>query len=167
MEDITTTTKIGRNWYKTPIDNKTSRKPISREIPNRTQEIAPLKCHKCVSTSNLDNNCTKKNNNKIELEKTEDTKENNEGTVQEIDSEPSEEKELSHELSLENKNVSFEVTEVHTHFLKYSYECIYLIHVRYSKMQKPKPSRGKNYTAGSSLITNIVINNKEAKIQLY
>ncbi|MBW0495488.1 hypothetical protein O181_035203 [Austropuccinia psidii MF-1] len=94
MEDITTTTKIDRNWYKTPIDNKTSRKPISREIPNRTQEIAPLKCHKCVSTSNLDNNCTQKNNNKIELEKTEDTKENNEGTVQEIDSEPSEEEEL-------------------------------------------------------------------------
>ncbi|MBW0465553.1 hypothetical protein O181_005268 [Austropuccinia psidii MF-1] len=33
-------------------------------------------------------------------------------------------------------------------------------------MQKTKPSRGKAYTAGSSPITNIVINNKEAKIHL-
>ncbi|MBW0508824.1 hypothetical protein O181_048539 [Austropuccinia psidii MF-1] len=33
-------------------------------------------------------------------------------------------------------------------------------------MQKPKPARGKGYTAGSSCITNIVINNKEAKIHL-
>ncbi|MBW0532481.1 hypothetical protein O181_072196 [Austropuccinia psidii MF-1] len=33
-------------------------------------------------------------------------------------------------------------------------------------MQKAKPSRGKGYTAGSSSITNIVINNTEAKIHL-
>ncbi|MBW0557426.1 hypothetical protein O181_097141 [Austropuccinia psidii MF-1] len=30
MEDITTRTKIGRNWYKFPIDNKNSGKPISK-----------------------------------------------------------------------------------------------------------------------------------------
>ncbi|MBW0515006.1 hypothetical protein O181_054721 [Austropuccinia psidii MF-1] len=30
VEDITTRTKIGRNWYKPPIDNRTSLKPISR-----------------------------------------------------------------------------------------------------------------------------------------
>ncbi|MBW0502920.1 hypothetical protein O181_042635 [Austropuccinia psidii MF-1] len=41
-----------------------------------------------------------------------------------------------------------------------------LIHVQDAKMQKPKPPRGKGYTAGSSLITNIVIKNKEAKIHL-
>ncbi|MBW0460626.1 hypothetical protein O181_000341 [Austropuccinia psidii MF-1] len=35
-----------------------------------------------------------------------------------------------------------------------------------AKIQKTKPSRGKGYTAGSSCITNIVINNKEAKIHL-
>ncbi|MBW0591133.1 hypothetical protein O181_130848 [Austropuccinia psidii MF-1] len=33
-------------------------------------------------------------------------------------------------------------------------------------MQKFKPARGKGYTAGSSCITNIVINNTEAKIHL-
>ncbi|MBW0571251.1 hypothetical protein O181_110966 [Austropuccinia psidii MF-1] len=41
-----------------------------------------------------------------------------------------------------------------------------LIHVQDAKMQKTKPARGEGYTAGSSCITNIVINNKEAKIHL-
>ncbi|MBW0520431.1 hypothetical protein O181_060146 [Austropuccinia psidii MF-1] len=41
-----------------------------------------------------------------------------------------------------------------------------LIHVKDAKMQKTKPSRGKDYTAGSSCITNIVINNREAKLHL-
>ncbi|MBW0512275.1 hypothetical protein O181_051990 [Austropuccinia psidii MF-1] len=38
-----------------------------------------------------------------------------------------------------------------------------LIHVQDAKIQKTKPARGKGYTAGSSCITNIVINNREAK----
>ncbi|MBW0534346.1 hypothetical protein O181_074061 [Austropuccinia psidii MF-1] len=41
-----------------------------------------------------------------------------------------------------------------------------LIHVQGAKMQKPKPARGKGYEAGSFFITNIVINNGEAKIHL-
>ncbi|MBW0508973.1 hypothetical protein O181_048688 [Austropuccinia psidii MF-1] len=51
MEDITTRTKIGRNWYKTPIDHKTSGKPISR--PNIPQDRAPFKCQICGSESHL------------------------------------------------------------------------------------------------------------------
>ncbi|MBW0570324.1 hypothetical protein O181_110039 [Austropuccinia psidii MF-1] len=41
-----------------------------------------------------------------------------------------------------------------------------LIHLQDAKMKKTKPARGKGYTAGSSCITNIVINNTEAKIHL-
>ncbi|MBW0519720.1 hypothetical protein O181_059435 [Austropuccinia psidii MF-1] len=41
-----------------------------------------------------------------------------------------------------------------------------LIHVQDAKMQKTKPARGKGYTAGASCITNIVINNREAKLHL-
>ncbi|MBW0499460.1 hypothetical protein O181_039175 [Austropuccinia psidii MF-1] len=41
-----------------------------------------------------------------------------------------------------------------------------LIHVQGAKMQKTKPARGKGYTAGASYITNIVINNIEAKLNL-
>ncbi|MBW0507196.1 hypothetical protein O181_046911 [Austropuccinia psidii MF-1] len=45
MEYITTRTKIGRNWYKPSMDNKTSGKPIPK--PNKPHDKSPLKCHKC------------------------------------------------------------------------------------------------------------------------
>ncbi|MBW0577992.1 hypothetical protein O181_117707 [Austropuccinia psidii MF-1] len=164
MEDITTRTKIGRNWYKPPMDNKTSGKPIPK--PNTPHEKAPLKCNKCRSTSHLANNCPKKTRiNELEIEKY-DTKETKYVSVHESDSEPSEEEELPDELSIENINPSFEVTEVHTHLPQYSDECMDLIHVQDANMQKTKPARGKGYTAVSSCITNIVINNREAKIHL-
>ncbi|MBW0554019.1 hypothetical protein O181_093734 [Austropuccinia psidii MF-1] len=41
-----------------------------------------------------------------------------------------------------------------------------LIHVQDAKIQKTKPARGQGYTAESSCITNIVINNREANIHL-
>ncbi|MBW0547153.1 hypothetical protein O181_086868 [Austropuccinia psidii MF-1] len=126
MEDITTRTKIGRNLYKPPMDNKNSGKQIPK--PNKPHDKAPLKFHN--------------------------------------HSEPSEEEELPDELSIENISSSFEVTEVHTHLPQCSDECMDLIHVQDAKMQKAKPARGKGYTAGSSCITNIVINNREAKIYL-
>ncbi|MBW0475783.1 hypothetical protein O181_015498 [Austropuccinia psidii MF-1] len=40
------------------------------------------------------------------------------------------------------------------------------IHEKDAKMKKPKPGGGKGYEAGSFFITNIVIGNKEAKINL-
>ncbi|MBW0587089.1 hypothetical protein O181_126804 [Austropuccinia psidii MF-1] len=164
MEDITTRTKIGRNWYNPPMDNKTSRKPIPK--PNKSHDKAPLKCHKCGSTSHLANTCPKKTRiNKTEIERY-NTKETNDVPVHESDSETSEEEELPYELSIENINVSFEVTEVHNHLPQYSDECMDLIHVQDAKMQKPKPARGKGYTAGSSCITNIGTNNREDKIHL-
>ncbi|MBW0560079.1 hypothetical protein O181_099794 [Austropuccinia psidii MF-1] len=58
MDDITNRTKIGRNWYKPPMDNKASGKPIPKT--NKPHDTAPLKCHKCGSTSHLASNCPKK-----------------------------------------------------------------------------------------------------------
>ncbi|MBW0500098.1 hypothetical protein O181_039813 [Austropuccinia psidii MF-1] len=76
MQDITSRTKIGRNWYKTPIDNKPSGKPFSK--PNKPQDRAPLKCHKGGSTSHLANTYPKKTRiNGIEIEKYNDKKEAN------------------------------------------------------------------------------------------
>ncbi|MBW0528860.1 hypothetical protein O181_068575 [Austropuccinia psidii MF-1] len=74
MEDITTRTKTGRNWYKPPMDKKTSGKPIPK--PNKPYDKAPFKCHKCGSKSHLANTCPKKTRiNEIEINKVEDTKE--------------------------------------------------------------------------------------------
>ncbi|MBW0523368.1 hypothetical protein O181_063083 [Austropuccinia psidii MF-1] len=92
MDDITTRTKIGRNWYKPPMDKKASGKPIPK--PNKPHDKNPLKCHKCGSTSHLANNCPKKTRiNEIEIEKY-DTKETTDVPVHESDSEPYEEEEL-------------------------------------------------------------------------
>ncbi|MBW0509795.1 hypothetical protein O181_049510 [Austropuccinia psidii MF-1] len=146
------------------MDNKTSGKTLPK--PNKPHDKAPLKCHKCGSTSHLANNYPKKTRmHEVEIEKDE-TKEINDVPVHESDSEPSEEGELADKLSIENINVSFEVTQVHTHLPQYSDECMDLIHVQGYKMQKAKPTTGKGYTAGSSCITNIVTNNREAKIHL-
>ncbi|MBW0548400.1 hypothetical protein O181_088115, partial [Austropuccinia psidii MF-1] len=144
--------------------NKASGKPISK--PNKPQDRLPLRCHKCGSTSHLANTCPKKTRiNEIEIKK-DNTKETNDVHAHKSDSEPSQEEELPDELSIEKINVSFEVREVHTHLPQYSDECMDLIHIQNAKMQKTKPSRSKGYTAGSSCITNIVINNTEAKIHL-
>ncbi|MBW0509923.1 hypothetical protein O181_049638 [Austropuccinia psidii MF-1] len=102
--------------------------------------------------------------NELEIDKVEDTKETNNVSLHGSDSEPSEEEEIPEGLSIENINVSFELTKVHTHSPQYSEECMDLIHVQDVKMHRTKPSRGKGYTAGASCITNIVINNREAKL---
>ncbi|MBW0507069.1 hypothetical protein O181_046784 [Austropuccinia psidii MF-1] len=165
MQEITTRKKIRGNWYKPPMDNTTSRKPISKT--NKPDKEAPLKCHKYGRTSNLANSFPKKwRINGIEIDKVEDTKETNSVSLHESDSESSEEEEIPDELSRENINVSFKATEVHTHLPKYSNECMDLIHVQHAKMKKTKPARGKGYTVGASCITNIVINKREAKLYL-
>ncbi|MBW0471938.1 hypothetical protein O181_011653 [Austropuccinia psidii MF-1] len=83
MEDITTRTQIGRNWFADTYPKKT-----------RIQDI--------------------------EIEKTEDAKETNDLSLYYSDSEASEEEELQDQLNIENINVSFEVTEVHTHLTQYN-----------------------------------------------
>ncbi|MBW0584450.1 hypothetical protein O181_124165 [Austropuccinia psidii MF-1] len=144
------------------MENKTSGKTIPK--PNKPHDKAPLKFHKCRSTSHLANTCPKKTRiNETEIDKVEDTKETNNLSLHESDYETSEEEESPDELGIENINVSFEVTEVHTHLQLYGDECMDLIHVQDAKMQKTKPARGKGYTAGSSCITNTVIKQQRSQ----
>ncbi|MBW0506884.1 hypothetical protein O181_046599 [Austropuccinia psidii MF-1] len=119
MEDITTRTTLGRNWYKPPIDNKNSGKPISR--PNKPQDRATLKCNQCGISSHLDNTFPKRKIiNEIEIEKSEDTKEAVDVSLHASYSERSEEEEFPDKLNIENINVSCEFTEVHTNLPQYS-----------------------------------------------
>ncbi|MBW0502096.1 hypothetical protein O181_041811 [Austropuccinia psidii MF-1] len=57
MEDITSRTRISKNWTRNPMESKMIPK-ISRE--DKRPERPVLKCHKCGRTSHLANTCTKK-----------------------------------------------------------------------------------------------------------
>ncbi|MBW0570093.1 hypothetical protein O181_109808 [Austropuccinia psidii MF-1] len=57
MDDIITSTIIGKTWTRVPMESKMVSKN-SRE--NKTPERPVLKCHKCGSTSHLANTCTKR-----------------------------------------------------------------------------------------------------------
>ncbi|MBW0550635.1 hypothetical protein O181_090350 [Austropuccinia psidii MF-1] len=57
MEDIITTTRIGKAWTRNPMEAKMI--PKSSREDNRPERHV-LKCHKCGSTSHLANNLTKK-----------------------------------------------------------------------------------------------------------
>ncbi|MBW0504341.1 hypothetical protein O181_044056 [Austropuccinia psidii MF-1] len=108
-----------------------------------------LKCHKCGSTSNLANTCTKKTNiNELQvIEEVQCTEEKEESDQ---DSAVSEDKPVEN-YPIENITAFFEVTEVHTHFPQYSEDVHNLINIQDSRMFKTKP-------AGEACITSILTN---------
>ncbi|MBW0533418.1 hypothetical protein O181_073133 [Austropuccinia psidii MF-1] len=121
-------------------------------------------CHKCGSKLHLANTLTKKTKVKEakvieEVQCTEDKEESDQ------DSGVSEETPVEDYYS-ENITAFFEVTEVHTHYPKYSEDCYSFINIQYSRICNTKPARGKGYTAGASCITSILINDVEAKVNL-
>ncbi|MBW0529353.1 hypothetical protein O181_069068 [Austropuccinia psidii MF-1] len=161
-------------WWKSEIITKWAksswRNPygIQNGLKNSREDKRPerpfLKCHKCGRTSNLANTCTKKK------------KTNEAQVIEEVQcTEEKEESDLDYAVSedtpvedypIENITAFFEVTEVHTHFPQYSEDCHNLINIKYSRMCKAKPARGKGYTAGASCITSILRNNIEARVNL-
>ncbi|MBW0505193.1 hypothetical protein O181_044908 [Austropuccinia psidii MF-1] len=82
-----------------------------------------------------------------------------------LDSAVSEDKPVEH-YPIEKITAFFEVTEVHTNLPQYSEDFHNLINIQDARMCKPKPARGKGYTAGASCITSILINYLEARINL-
>ncbi|MBW0554857.1 hypothetical protein O181_094572 [Austropuccinia psidii MF-1] len=135
---------------------------ISRE--EKRPEKPVLKCHKCGSTSNLANTCTKKK--KInECQVIEEVQCTEEKEASDLDSAVSEDT-PAEDYPIENTKAFFEVTEVHTHLTQYSEDCHNLINIKDARMSKTKPARGKGYTSGASCITSILMNDVEAKINL-
>ncbi|MBW0532052.1 hypothetical protein O181_071767 [Austropuccinia psidii MF-1] len=137
MEDIITRTRIGKTWTKIPMESKMVPK-ISNE--DRKPETPVLMCHKCGSTSNLANSCTKK------------TKINEAQVIEEVQcTEGKEESDLDSAVSehtpvedypIENITAFFEGTEVHNDLPQYSEDCHNLINIQDARMSKTKPARG-------------------------
>ncbi|MBW0531283.1 hypothetical protein O181_070998 [Austropuccinia psidii MF-1] len=161
MEDIITRTRIGKTWTRVPMESKMVSK-TSRE--DKRPEGPVLKCHKCGSTSHLANTFTKKAkiNEAQVIEEVPCTEEKEEPDIY---SAASEDKPVE-DYPIENITAFFEVTEVHTHLLKYREYCNSLINIQDSRMCKTKPARGKKYTSGASCITSILMNDIEAKVNL-
>ncbi|MBW0476916.1 hypothetical protein O181_016631 [Austropuccinia psidii MF-1] len=123
-----------------------------------------LKCHKCVSTSHLANNCIKKT--KInEVQVIEDVWCAEEKEKSDQDSAVFEYTQVE-EYSIENITALFEVTKVHTHLTKYSKYFYNLINIKDARMCKTKPARGKEYIFAASFITSVLINGVEYKVNL-
>ncbi|MBW0590113.1 hypothetical protein O181_129828 [Austropuccinia psidii MF-1] len=161
MEDIITRTRIGKTWTKIPMESKMVSK-IPRE--NRRPEKPVFKCHKCGSTSNLANTCTKKTKiNEVQvIEEVHCTEEKEESDQ---DSAVSEDKPVE-DYPIENITAFFEVAGVHTHLPQYTEYCCNLINIQDARMCKTKPARGKGYTVGASCITSVLMNDIEAKVNL-
>ncbi|MBW0470539.1 hypothetical protein O181_010254 [Austropuccinia psidii MF-1] len=67
---------------------------------------------------------------------------------------------------IENITAIIEVTKVHTHLPQYSEDCCNMINIQDTNMCKTKPARGKGYTAGTSCITSILMNDTEASVNM-
>ncbi|MBW0547170.1 hypothetical protein O181_086885 [Austropuccinia psidii MF-1] len=161
MEDIITRKRFGKTWTRHPMKSKMILK-ISRE--EKIPGIPVFKCHKCGSTSNLANTCTKKANiNEIQVIEKAQCDELKEEYDQ--DSAVSEDTPIE-DYPIENITDFFEVTEAHTHLPQYSEDCHNLINIQDARMCKAKPARGKGYIAGESCITSIPMNDIEAKVNL-
>ncbi|MBW0593293.1 hypothetical protein O181_133008 [Austropuccinia psidii MF-1] len=161
MEDIITRTRIGKAWTKIPMESKMVPK-ISRE--DRRPERPVLKCHKCGSTSNFTNTCTKKT--KInEVQVFEEVLCTGEKEESDLDYAVSEDTPIE-DYPIESITAFFEVTEFHTHSPQYSEDCHTLINIQDARMCKTKPARGRGYTSGASCITSILMNDIEAKVNL-
>ncbi|MBW0563143.1 hypothetical protein O181_102858 [Austropuccinia psidii MF-1] len=124
MGDIITRTRIGKTWTRSPKESKIVPK-TSRE--DRRPERPVLKCHKCGSTSHLDNTCTKK------------TRTNEVQVIEEVHCAEEKEEydqysEISEETQAEDYHIQnirdfFQVTEVHTKLPQYSEDWCNLINI--------------------------------------
>ncbi|MBW0518080.1 hypothetical protein O181_057795 [Austropuccinia psidii MF-1] len=140
MEDITTRTRIGKTWIRVPMESRMVPKTYRED---KRPERHVWKCHKSGRTSHLENTCTKKTKiNSVQvIEEVQFTEEKGES---DLDSAVSEDTPVGY-YPIENITAFFEVTEVHNHFPQFS----------------------KEYTAGAFCITSILMNDIEARVNLY
>ncbi|MBW0519495.1 hypothetical protein O181_059210 [Austropuccinia psidii MF-1] len=119
------------------------------------------KCHICQSTTHLPNTCPKKGKiNEIDIEKESDV-EKNDNIEENSDDKSSIFSESSKDI--ENKNSTVDIMESYSHLPQLSNGQVYLSKPQDAQLMKTKPKREMDYTAGSSCITEVVIDSKPIK----
>ncbi|MBW0513523.1 hypothetical protein O181_053238 [Austropuccinia psidii MF-1] len=91
MEEISTRTRIVKNWNRNPQKSGHTVKPAPRK-PIEKIKRPPLKCNKCGIISNLANYFTKKRINEVHINETEENLAEEEKSIE--DYLPSEEEEM-------------------------------------------------------------------------
>ncbi|MBW0510716.1 hypothetical protein O181_050431 [Austropuccinia psidii MF-1] len=167
LEQVTSTTKIGssrvhlKTRFNTPWKESVEKCPKENSNNKYKSADTVIKCHIFQSTTHLANTCPKRGKiNEIDIEKEPDVEkddiiEDNSDDKSSIFSESSKD--------IENINATFDIMESYSHLPQLSNGQLDLSKVQDAQLMKTKPNRGKGYKAGSSCITEVVIDNKPTK----
>ncbi|MBW0527161.1 hypothetical protein O181_066876 [Austropuccinia psidii MF-1] len=169
LEQVTTTTRIGSSRvnlkarFDTPWKDSVDKNPKENSNNLKYKSADTIrKCHICQSTTHLANTCPKKGKiNEIDVEKEPDFEKD------EIIEENSDEKSSIFSESskdIENINATFNIMQSYSHLPQLSNGQLDLSKVQDAQLMKTKPNRLKGYTAGSSCMTQVVIDNKPTKL---
>ncbi|MBW0532273.1 hypothetical protein O181_071988 [Austropuccinia psidii MF-1] len=168
LEEVTTRTRIGssrvnlKTRINTPWKDSVDKNPKenSNNMKHKSTDII-RKCHICQSTTHLANTCPRKGKiNETDIEKEpyfekEHIIEENSDDKSSIFSEPSKD--------IENINATFDIIKSYSHLPQLSKGQFDLSKIQDAQVMKTKPNRVKGYTAVSSCIAEVVIDNKPTK----
>ncbi|MBW0515569.1 hypothetical protein O181_055284 [Austropuccinia psidii MF-1] len=171
LEEVTTRPRIGsrrvniKTRFNTPLKDYLDKntKGNSNNIKYNSTYVM-RKCHIFQSTTYLANTCPRKEKiNEIYIEKEPDVEKDD---LIEDDSDEKSSIFSEYSKDIENKNVTFDMMESHSHFPQLRNGQIDLSKIQDAQLMRTKPKRGKGNTAGNSCITELVINNKPTKLLL-
>ncbi|MBW0565346.1 hypothetical protein O181_105061 [Austropuccinia psidii MF-1] len=167
LEDIVARIKIGRTWKE--LESKSPNKPRETFKPNTTSTNDKRKCHKCGGTGHLANHCL---NKAIinEIVETEDHNDKEDEYDSEKDTEESQTSQ-SDETNIVNAKINnidliYEVLNLNSNLPQVGASDTSLKNIQDAKLHKTKPAKGMGYTAGKSILSIVMFENKEEKVNL-
>ncbi|MBW0532807.1 hypothetical protein O181_072522 [Austropuccinia psidii MF-1] len=144
------------------VKSRTTQQSSAEDIINIYQK---KKLHIFQSITHLANTCPKRGKiNEIDNEKEPDVEKDNNIIEENSYDKSSIFSESSKDI--ENINSTFDIMESYSHFPQLSNGKLDLSKIQDAEPMKTKPNRGKGYTADSSCITEVVIENKPTKLLL-
>ncbi|MBW0512941.1 hypothetical protein O181_052656 [Austropuccinia psidii MF-1] len=155
LEDIVTSTKVGRTWKK--LDIKISNKPVIKKDklrapfkPNTSNSNEKRKSQKCGGIGYLANNCLKK----AKINEIVETKYHNDKEEESDSEKDTEESETSESdgidiinAQINNIDLIYEVLDVNLNLPQVGTSDTSLKSIKYAKLYKTKPEKGMGYTA--------------------
>ncbi|MBW0574339.1 hypothetical protein O181_114054 [Austropuccinia psidii MF-1] len=175
LENIVKRTKIGRKKRK--LDIKSPDKPFIKKHkpreplnPNESNNNDQRNFHKCGVIEHLANSCLKKAkiNEITETQDHNDKKDEIYSEKETVDSEISE----SYEINIINAQINnidliYEALNVKSNLPQVGASDTRRSNIQDFKLHRTKPEKGMRYTAGKSSIIIVMVEDQEAKVNLY